>query len=272
MDKAIAVPTDVQAPVMKTNKSLATLQDQVQLLEASRQLAAHYASTDMVPKQYRNQPENAAVAIMWGNEVGLAPLQSLQNIAVINGNPSLWGDALVALVKSSGLCELLTTHWDQATLTATVTTRRKGEPEEARSFSMQDAQIAGLANRDTYKNHPRRMLQARARSHVLRDVYADLIKGFQVREVIEEDDEVYNLSERDITPRTQSETLNTLLEPTEPAANQINIETEIKNATTLAEFQAAGAMIKGVDEGPYKEDLKKAWFKRKGELNGQGSQ
>ena len=271
MDKAVAIPTEAQAPTKTVNMAVISLRNQVELLEASRQLAAHYSATDMVPKQYKNRPENAAVAIMWGNEIGLAPLQSLQNIAVINGNPSLWGDALVALVKSSGLCELLSTHWDQATLTATVTTRRKGEPEEARTFSMQDAQVAGLANRDTYKNHPRRMLQARARSHVLRDVYADLIKGFQVREVIEEDAEVYGLGEKDVTPRTESETLNTLLDEPTQAVNQIDIEKEINEAKTAKEFQAAGAMIKGVDEGSYKEGLKKAWFKRKGEFDGQGS-
>ena len=34
-------------------------------------------------------------------EIGLAPLQAMQSIAVINGRATLWGDALVALVQKA---------------------------------------------------------------------------------------------------------------------------------------------------------------------------
>jgi hypothetical protein len=40
------------------------------------------AKSQMVPRQYQGKPEDVLVAIQWGCEVGLAPLQSLQNIAV----------------------------------------------------------------------------------------------------------------------------------------------------------------------------------------------
>lgn len=172
-------------------RKIEALQVQVHTLEMCRQLGHHYAQTEMVPKQYRGKPEDAAVAIQWGMEIGLQALQSLQNVAVVNGNATLWGDALVALVKQSGQCEYLSTDWDESTQTATVRTKRKSEPEESRSYSMADAQQAGLTSRQTYQQHGRRMIQARARSHVLRDVYADLLKGFQVREVVEEDKEIY---------------------------------------------------------------------------------
>lgn len=176
----------------ETKKKFENLQVQLHTLEMCRQLGQHYACTEMVPKQYRQKPEDAAVAIQWGMEIGLQPLQALQNVAVVNGNATLWGDALVALVKQSGQCEYLSTTWDEQSQTATVKTKRKGEPtEEVRSYSMADAQQAGLAGRQTYQQHGRRMIQARARSHVLRDVYADLLKGFQIREVVEEDKEVY---------------------------------------------------------------------------------
>ena len=185
-------------PEMK-NK-LNALQVQVQTLEMCRQLGAHYSSTLMVPKQYQGKPEDAAVAIQWGLEIGLQPLQSLQNIACIQGSPSLWGDALIAIVKGSGKCEYISTHWDDETQTATCVTKRKGEPEESRSYSMADAKAAGLAGRQTYQQHAKRMISARARSHVLRDVYADLLKGFQIREIVEED----HKEEKDITPKSKT--------------------------------------------------------------------
>ena len=228
----------------QTDNTMLTLARQVEQLEASGKLAAHYCATDMVPKSYQGKPEAGAVAIQWGAEIGLAPLQSLQNIAVINGSPALWGDALVALVKASGSCKFLTTEYDAQLQVATVSTQRVGEPVETRSYSMQDAQLAGLAGRDTYKRHPERMLQARARSHLLRDVYADLLRGIMIREIAEEDNAAYNLDgnqePKDITPPTESETLNELLleEP------EVDFESRLNDATDLDELLAVGKEIK----------------------------
>ena len=161
-------------------------------LEIARQRAWHYCQTDMVPKQYRGKPENGAVAIMWGGEIGLDPLQSLNQIAVINGSPALWGDALGALVLSSAVCEYVYSEWDAETLTATYTTKRKGqEKEQLRKYSLEDAKRAGLASRDTYKNHPEAMIRARARTALLRDVYPDVLKGIKSAEVEQENHEVY---------------------------------------------------------------------------------
>lgn len=193
MNQTALAPTfNIETMPAEARKKFEILQVQVATLEMCRQLGHHYAQTEMVPKQYRGKPEDAAVAIQWGMEIGLQPLQALQNVAVVNGNATLWGDALVALVKQSGQCEYLTTSWDENAQAATVRTKRKGEPtEEVRIYSMADAKTAGLTSRQTYQQHGRRMIQARARSHVLRDVYADLLKGFQIREVAEEDKEIY---------------------------------------------------------------------------------
>ena len=62
-------------------------------------------NSGLAPKGFEKKPNDAFIAIQWGAEVGLKPLQALQNIAVINGRPSLWGDAVIAIVRSSPLCE-----------------------------------------------------------------------------------------------------------------------------------------------------------------------
>jgi len=266
------------------SKKLQTLQMQVQTLELCRQLGAHYSCTNMIPKQYQGKPEDAAVAIQWGMEIGLQPLQSLQNVAVINGSPALWGDALIAIIKGSGQCEYIRSEFDEESMTAIVSTKRKGEPEESRSFSMADAKAAGLASRQTYQQHPKRMLNARARSHVLRDVYADLLRGFQVREISEEDHKV----EKDITPSGQSETLKALLskpsesktaEPkqesvVEPELQQENpdgvkaMESLISKCKSLDELQL---LATDIGKSPRlnqaeKAGLRKAWGEKKKEL------
>jgi len=226
------------------SKNLQTLQMQVQTLELCRQLGNHYSQTGMVPKQYQGKPEDAAVAIQWGMEIGLQPLQALQNIAVISGMPALWGDALIAIIKGSGQCEYIRSEFDDESMTAIVSTKRKGEPEETRSFSMADAKSAGLSGRQTYQQHPKRMLNARARSHVLRDVYADLLRGFQVREIVEED---HKNNEKDITPG-QSETLKALLsKPSEPKAVEAKQEPEPEPKSKSAQKQSNPDGVKAME-------------------------
>jgi len=63
-------------------------------------LADMLAKSSMVPRDYIGRPENIVVSVLWGREVGLGPLQALQNIACINGRPAIWGDAALAPVRT----------------------------------------------------------------------------------------------------------------------------------------------------------------------------
>src|SRR5262245_7366349 len=67
--------------------------------------AREIAKSTMVPNEYRGRPENCLLALQRGTELGLGPLQSLQSIAVINGKPAIYGDAMLGLVRASGWCE-----------------------------------------------------------------------------------------------------------------------------------------------------------------------
>lgn len=135
-----------------------------QNLQEAMQLADMLANSNLVPKSYQGKAGDVLVACQWGSEIGLKPLQALQNIAVINNVPAVWGDALVALVRGSGLCEYIKQDWDAATKTAICSVKRRGEPEETRTFSEEDARLAGHLNKDTYKKNLQRMLSIRARA------------------------------------------------------------------------------------------------------------
>jgi len=62
------------------------------------------ARSSLVPKDYVGKPENILLAIQMGSEIGLAPMQSLQNIAVISGRPAVFGDAMLGLCRQSPTC------------------------------------------------------------------------------------------------------------------------------------------------------------------------
>jgi hypothetical protein len=59
------------------------------------------AASEFAPKDFRGKPESCLLAIQHGSEIGLSPMQSLQNIACINGRPAIWGDAALALCLAS---------------------------------------------------------------------------------------------------------------------------------------------------------------------------
>lgn len=160
-------------------------------LDEAMKCCTMLSQSEMVPKDYKGKPANILVAIQMGLEVGLKPLQSLQNIAVVNGRPCLWGDAIVAIVRASGTVEYLDETWDDKLQAAICKGKRKGEPTEiVRVFSIADATKAGLIQRagseGTWAKYPKRMCSWRAKSWVLRDGWSDYLKGISIREEVED--------------------------------------------------------------------------------------
>jgi len=178
-----------------SNNALATLAPTN--MKEAMEFAGLLAKSDIVPKDYQGKPGNVLVAIQWGMEIGLQPMQAMQNIAVINGRPSIWGDAMIALVRACPAFEYITeTQTDRE---ATCVIKRKGEPEAVRTFSMEDAKRAGLTGKSgPWTQYPKRMMQMRARSWALRDVFPDVLKGMICAE------EALDSGPRDVTPVTRT--------------------------------------------------------------------
>lgn len=163
---------------------IVSFQMEPKTLEEAMKFAEIIAKSDLVPKDYKGNPGNVLIAIQWGQEIGLKPLQALQNIACINGRPSLWGDAVLSLVRGSGLLEDFREDFDANIPSATCSAKRKGQPTPIiRTFSKQDAEKAGLWTKaGSWAQYPKRMLQMRARAFALRDGFADVLKGMAIAE------------------------------------------------------------------------------------------
>jgi hypothetical protein len=152
-------------------------------IDQAFRLARAIAMSGMAPKAYGQDENKCFVGILAGAEVGFAPMQALQSIAVINGNPSIWGDGALALVQASGLLESIEETDDGQEATCRVV--RKGWAPIIRTFSMKDAQDAKLLAKDgPWKTYPKRMRQMRARSWALRDGFADVLKGLHIAEEV----------------------------------------------------------------------------------------
>lgn len=156
-----------------------------QSLDEAMRFADILSKSSIVPKDFANNPGNILVAIQWGMELGLQPMQAMQSIAVINGRPALWGDAVIALVRSSPLCEYVYEADDGEVATCSV--KRRGEAEQVRTFSMAEAKSAGLTGKQgPWSQYPKRMRQMRARAFALRDVFPDVLRGMPVAEEVQD--------------------------------------------------------------------------------------
>lgn len=157
-------------------------------------LATGIAKSGLAPPSMATA-EKLMVAIMTGLELGLPPMFAINKIAVINGKPTLWGDAIPALLWSRGF-KLVETHiGDGDARTAVCCVTRPDGTVTERRFSVNDAKNAALWGKaGPWKQYPDRMLAMRARGFAARDGAADVLGGLYLREELEDE------QMKDITP------------------------------------------------------------------------
>jgi hypothetical protein len=155
----------------------------IALMTPAAELAKVVANTDFVPRAMRGNPAAIAAAILYGDEVGLGPMQSLAKIAVIDGRPTLAAETQRGLILAAG-------HeiWTEEATVSRVTVagrRRESDVTERRTWTLDDARRAGLAARQNWKSYPRQMLHARASAELARAHFADVIGGLAATEELE---------------------------------------------------------------------------------------
>lgn len=202
--------------------------------------ASVLAKTDMAPKPYRNKAEDCFIAIQFGLELGLSPMQAVQNIAPINGKPSIYGPLGLALVEASGF---LTdkqgayegTPYDDDYKYVFMTQRGTRAPHIT-SFSVAQAKKAGLWSKEgPWKNFPDAMLMWRAIWPNLNFNFADVLRGIAPAEIQQDAIEVT------ATPTPEP---NADVDRADPLRERIGaVRDALHNATNGADRPATEAAI-----------------------------
>ena len=162
-------------------------------IEEVFRLATAVAKSGLAPRGMETA-EKLTVAIMHGLEIGLQPMQAIQKIAVVNGRPTVWGDAVPALLQSRGF--RLREWIDEQTTTAHCEVTRPDGHKTERTFSEADARKAGLWGKSgPWQQYPKRMLAMRARGFAARDGASDALSGLYIAEELQDAGEM-----KDITP------------------------------------------------------------------------
>jgi hypothetical protein len=158
----------------------------VALMAPAAEFARAVANTDFVPRSMRNNPAAITAAILYGDELGLGPMQSINGVVIIDGSPRLYAKTQRALVLAAGHKiwpeELTNTRATWCGLRDDQTTRI--------TWTMDDARRAKLDGKPNWRGYPRAMLSARASADVVGAVFSDVVAGLASVEEADELDEV----------------------------------------------------------------------------------
>jgi len=145
-------------------------------LDQLRDQAKVVAATQMVPKAFRNRPDEIVAAALFGRECGFSLMTSLQYIDVIDGSPGVNAEGCVALVRANGHSISGQIHPDGKGATAT---GRRCDTGDTMTFTwtLAMAERAGLATKDVWRKYPESMCWARAVDQLCRMLFSDVVSG-----------------------------------------------------------------------------------------------
>ncbi|MBP2331275.1 hypothetical protein JOF56_011660 [Kibdelosporangium banguiense] len=139
-------------------------------------LAKNLAVSSLIPKDLRGKPSDVLVILMYGQELGLAPMQAMQGVYVVNGRPSLAGQTWLALARKAGH-RITVLENDAQHATVKVTRGDTGE-SHTETYTIEQAKRAGLTKKDIWQNHPERMLMWRATGRACTFLCPEIALGF----------------------------------------------------------------------------------------------
>lgn len=139
--------------------------------------AEKIARSNLLPRQYQNNPANVLLALEYGNALGISPIVAMQQIHVIEGKPSASAQLIGGLVRNAG--HKLRVEFDDKTMTATATVIRSDDPDYRFTavWTMDRAKAANLTGKGNWKTYPAAMLKARAITEVARDACPEALFG-----------------------------------------------------------------------------------------------
>lgn len=233
------------ASMARTSDSTAAigqLMQHAQAMSAAYELASKLANTALVPAMYQKKPDDATAAILYGAELGLNPIQSLQQIFVVQGKPAIYARTMVALLKTRGYL-IETIESTDTSVTVRGTDPQTGIVEES-TWTIDRAKKAGYTSNKKYDSDPQAMLYAKAATEVARKIAPDVLLGIaHSREELELDAPVRATAER-VKPK---------------ARGVAALEAALTPAAEPEPALDADSLLAAVEQAPDIESLREMW-------------
>lgn len=154
-------------------------------------------------------PEAVCAIALYGQELGLKPMESFQNIHIIAQRPTISSAYLGKLLKDSGVEYICTKNFEPITkdgkavdyvteIEFTHWSKLKGEAvSQSYTFKWSDAIKMELTKKDNWKKMPSLMLYWRCLTFGIRTMYPDVLGGsvYTTDEIADVKDVTYEMAE-----------------------------------------------------------------------------
>lgn len=148
-------------------------------------LAERVNDTSFVPAEFRGKPGEVLAAMLRGREAGLRFMAALTAFYVVGGRATMYAKTKLGIAQASGELEYHEVTVDREKFEASAVVKRRGyEKPVIGFFTWADAQRAGLATKQNWKNYPFNMLKERALDDALSHAFADKLMGLETTEII----------------------------------------------------------------------------------------
>jgi hypothetical protein len=144
----------------------------------------------LAPKSFDTK-EKVFLAVVYGRELGISGMQSLQGLQVISGKIGISGDLGKALADNHPDSQGITEEWIGEEGTENrgmrITFKRRGKPDVVREWTVKDAKTAHLWGKTgPWADYPKRMMYYRPLGFGLRDQWGDVLKGLKTTEELQD--------------------------------------------------------------------------------------
>ncbi len=134
-------------------------------------------------------PAGIMATVLAGREIGMQAMTALRAFHIIDGRPTLSAGAIHAMVLRSGQAEYFRCA-ERTNERCTFVTKRRGEPEQSLTFTLEDARMAWAKDdaawkKSGYGRNPADMLVARTSTKLARLVYPDVVHNLYAPEEME---------------------------------------------------------------------------------------
>jgi hypothetical protein len=164
--------------------------------ELAQRIGKAFASSDLVPQQYRGNLANCIVALEMANRMGASPLMVMQNLYIVHGNPGWSSKFLVACFNQCGRFSALRYQWNDARseCRAWAVEKATGERIEGPTVSIEMARAEGWSTKagSKWKTMPELMLMYRAAAFLIRTYAPEISMGLRT------DDEIVDMGPADM--------------------------------------------------------------------------
>lgn len=271
----VAIPEPHQVATESAGtQALQNLSLQAQAMGNAMQIAEAMCSTQMVPKAFQGKPADGAAAILYGAELGLNAIQSLQQIMVINGKPGIETRTAVALLMRHGY--VIRTVESSDTSVTVEGVAPSGHTEQS-TWDIDRAKLAGYTKNALYERIPQQMLYAKAAMEVARKIAPHVLMGiaYSTEELHLENGvpaPVRATARRMDKPRGVAGVKAALAKPkqeSEQPAPVLDVDSylaAIKGASTLDELNQIAESLKQHGSAPGIDEVRTAWMSRQDQI------